>query len=573
MPIRPARAALSLATIAAGALLAPACLSAPFEFDLIVRGGIVIDGTGGPPRPADVGIVGDRITAVDDLAGRRARALVDAAGRVVAPGFIDTQGQSGRAALLDGGLDSHLRQGITSEIIGEASTPALWRADAEDVELLRRRGVPFDWSGFSGFLSTLRRRGIAINLGSLVPVNQVRASVIGLDNRPPTPEEQVRMRTLVDAAMRQGAFGLSSALIYPPGAFADTAELVDLARVVAAHGGIYVSHIRGETERLPAALDEAITIGRDAGIPVVVFHLKVASRAQWGSMAVHVRTLEQARANGVDVSATQYPYTVAGTSLDACLPDWVLEGGVAAALRRLADPAIRHRIRREITMGHDGWENFLKSAGFDGITIVGVRAGHDASAVGQTLQALAASRGRDPWQVFFDLLIEHRLQVSALYALMSEDDVRTAMRQPWITIGSDSAAQTDVPGQAGRPHPRGFGTFPRVLGRYVRDEAVLTLPEAVHKMTGLAATQMGIAARGVLRPGHFADVVVFDAATIGDRATYEEPRQYPTGIDTVVVNGVVTLVRGVPSGARAGRPLAGPGAASSDGQTRRAGTL
>lgn len=573
MPIRPAPPALVLTAIAGGALLAPGCVSGPFEYDLIVRGGIVIDGTGGPPRLADVGIVADRITAVEDLAGRRARADVDAAGQVVAPGFIDTQGQSGRAALLDGGLDSHLRQGITSEIIGEASTPALWQADAGDVEVLRRRGVPFDWSGFSGFLSTLRRRGIAINLGSLVPANQVRANVVGLDNRPPTPEEGARMRALVDEAMRQGAFGLSSALIYPPGAFAATAELVDLARVVAARSGVYVTHLRGETGRLSAALDEAITIGRDARIPVVVFHLKVASRAQWGSMAVHVKTIEQARAADVDVSATQYPYTVAGTSLDACLPDWVLDGGVTAALRRLADPATRHRIRREIAAGHDGWENFLKSAGFDGITISGVRADGDPSAVGQTLQALADSQGLDPWEVFFDLLVEHRLQVSALYALMSEDDVRMAMRQPWITIGSDSAAQTDSPGQAGRPHPRGFGTFPRVLGHYVRDEGVLTLPAAVHKMTGLAAAQMGIAARGLLQPGHFADVVVFDPATIADRATYDEPRQYPTGIDTVVVNGVVTLARGVPTGARAGRPLTGPGARSTEGRARHPGTL
>lgn len=537
-----------------GATVAAGCAATP-EFDLIVRNGSVVDGTGAPPRAADVGIVGDRITEVGDLSSRGARTEIDATGFVVAPGFIDTQGQSGRALLLDGAAESHLRQGITSEIIGEASSPAFWRADVGDLDILRARGIAFDWGGLAGFLQKLETGGIALNVGSLVPANQVRGNVMRLAARTPTEAEREAMRLAVEQAMRDGAIGLSSALIYPPGAFMTTADLVELARIAAAHGGIYVSHVRGETDRLIKAIDEAVTIGREAGLPVVVYHLKVAARAAWGTMPDVLARLEEARASGVDVSATQYPYTVAGTSLDACLPDWVLEGGTAATLRRLADPDLRRRIRREVEEGHDGWENFLRSAGFDGVTIASVPAGADASVVGQTLAALAAARGVDPWDVFFGLLVEHRLAVSALYALMHEDDVRAAMTRPWISVGTDSAAQTDAAGQAGKPHPRGFGTMPRVLGAYVRDGAVLSLAEAVHKMTLGAARQMRLTDRGELRPGAFADVVVFDPRTVADRATFDEPRQYPVGIRTVIVNGVVALDDGVPTGRRAGRGL------------------
>lgn len=558
----------SCVALVAGAIATADCGGAAPDFDLIVRGGSVIDGTGSPPRPADLGITGDRILAIDDLTGKRAGTEVDATGLVVAPGFIDTQGQSGRALLLDGAAESHLRQGITSEIIGEASSPAFWRADAADLDVLRKQGVAFDWGNLAGFLATLDRRGIAVNLGSLVPANQVRGNVMQLADRRPTGEERAAMRAAVEQAMRDGAIGLSSALIYPPGSFMTTDDLVDLARVAAAHGGIYATHIRGETDRLDQALDEALTIGRDANIPVVVFHLKVAARAQWGRMPDVLAALEAAQRQGLDVSATQYPYTVAGTGLDVCLPDWVLEGGVAKAMRRLRSADDRRRIRRDIERGHDGWENFLKSAGFDGVTIASVRDGADPSVVGKTLAAIAEERGVDPWEVFFTLLVEHRLQVSALYALMDDADVRTALRAPWISLGSDSAAQHAAPGQAGRPHPRGFGTMPRVLGHYVRDEGVLSLPEAIRKMTSVGARQMRLEDRGVLAEGAFADVVVFDPSTVIDRATFEAPRQYPIGIRSVVVNGQVALDRGEPTGRRAGRGLRrGPAGAPADAGT------
>ncbi len=530
------------------------------RFDLVLHGGLVLDGTGTPPMRADVAVTGDRIAAIGDLDERLARTSIDVTGRVVAPGFIDTQGQSGRMLLEDGAGASHVMQGITSEVIGEASTPALWTAESADTAMLSRLGLSADWTGVSGFLGRLASRGITVNVGSLAPLNQLRVDTMGMARRPATPDELEAMRRRLDDAMRGGAFGLSSALIYAPGAYATTEEIVTLARTAAIHGGRYVTHIRGEGDRLDVALDEAIAIGEQADIPVVVYHLKAATRSRWKTMPQVVGRIEAARARGLDVSATAYPYPVAGTSLGASLPDWVHEGGERAMLRRLADPAMRARIRREIERGHDGWENFLRSAGFDGVTIADVEAGGDASVVGLSLAEIARRREQSPWDVFFDLLLEHDGRVAALYALMHEDDVREVLRQPWVSIGSDSAAQPDAgPLAVGRPHPRGFGTFPRVLGRYVRDEQLVPLPEAVRRMTSFAAAQMGIVERGQVRPGWFADLVVFDPATIRDRATFEQPRQYPEGVAVVVVNGVVTVRDGALTGQRGGRALLGPG--------------
>ncbi len=538
------------------------CRPAPPEFDLVLRGGLVIDGTGTPAVRADVAVDGDRIVAIGDLTGRGGATEIDATGRVVAPGFIDTQGQSGRTLLEDGAGASHILQGITSEVIGEASTPALWQAESADSAFLRRLGLSFDWSGVSGYLDRLTSRGVTVNVGSLAPLNQLRVDVIGMARRAPRPEELAEMQRRLDEAMRQGAFGLSSALIYAPAAYAATDEIVALARVAARHGGRYVTHIRGEGDRLETALDEAVSIGEQAGVPVVVYHLKAATRSRWQTMPAIVRRIEAARARGIDVSATAYPYPVAGTSLGASLPDWVHEGGERAMLARLADPRARARIRREIEQGHDGWENFLRSAGFEGVTIADVRAGGDTTVVGRSLADIAQAQDRSPWDAFFDLLIANDGRVSALYALMHEDDVREVLRQPWVSIGSDSGAQpAEGPMAVGRPHPRGFGSFPRVLGHYVRDVRLMPLEEAVRRMTSVAADQFGIRERGRLEPGMYADLVVFDPATIRDRATFEHPRQYPEGVDVVIVNGVITVRDGALTGNRGGRPLLGPGMA------------
>src|SRR5688572_27867411 len=535
------------------------CTQAGPRFDLIVRGGDVIDGGGQAARRADVGIAGDRITAIGDLASAAAGRVIDASGLVVAPGFIDVQGQSGTTLLADGNAESHIRQGITSEIIGEGGSPAFWTAETADSDALAPFGATFDWTGFSGYFERLRQRGIAINLGTLVPATTVRRTIIGMDNRAPTPDELSRMEAMVDQAMRDGAFGLSSALIYVPGSFATTEELVALAKVAAKHQGIYITHIRGESFNLFNALDEAIAIGRDAALPVVIFHLKVGAKANWGRMGEAIAKIEQANAAGGRVTATMYPYTAGGTGLSATLPLWVQEGGREKMIERLKDPATRKKARQEIETKIDGWENLLMAATFDGIQVASVPREFDQSIIGKRISQIAAERKADVWDTYFQLLIDTNGRVGALYHMMSEEDVATGLRSPLVTIGTDSSAlRAEGILSRGSPHPRSYGTFPRVLGKYVRDEKLMSLQEAVQRMTGAAATQMGMRDRGLIRDRYLADLVVFNPATVRDNATYERPHQYPTGIEYVVVNGVVVLDPKGLSGARPGRPLYGP---------------
>ena len=544
------------------ALACSFCARAP-EFDLIIRGGDVIDGTAVDARRVDVGLKGDRIMAIGNLVDRTAGQVIEAKGKVVSPGFIDTQGQSGTTLLVDGQGESHIRQGITSEIIGEGGSPAFWTERTADTQTLKRFGLPFDWTTFDGYFRRLEDRGISINVGTLVPATMARREVVGLDNRKATPEELRRMEEFVDAGMRAGGFGLSSALIYPPGSFADTDELTALARVAARHKGIYVTHVRGESFNVERAIAEAIQIGEQAGLPVVIYHLKVAAREYWGRMMRLGEMIYAARRRGLTISATQYPYTAGGTGLIAVLPGWAQEGGRLMAVERLKDPALRARMRREIETTIDGWENLVAAAGLDGIQIASVPPEADQALLGKRITQIAKERGRDPWETLVQLLIETEGQVGALYHMMSEDDVRTGLAFTFVTIGTDAAAVRPE-GELGRgqPHPRAYGTFPRVLGRYVRDQKVITLPQAVHRMTGLPARQFNIPMRGELREGFFADVVIFDPAVVSDRATYEKPHQYPVGIEYVIVNGVVTVTPQGHTGARAGRRLVGPGAAT-----------
>ena len=531
----------------------------PASYDLIVRGGTVLDGNGSAPARGDIGITGDRIVAVGDLSDGRAGRVIDASGLMVAPGFIDVQGQSGTTLLADGNGESHLRQGITTEIIGEGGSPAYWTKDTADVEALAPFGVAFDWTDADGYFNRLRERGTTINLGTFVPATAVRRTVIGMDNRPPTAAELTRMEDMVDQAMQDGAFGLSSALIYVPGSFAQTAELVALAKVAAKYQGIYITHIRGESFNLFNALDEAIGIGRDAGLPVVIFHLKVGAKANWGRMNEALAKIDAANRSGVKVSATMYPYTAGGTGLAATLPLWVQEGGRDQMLARLTDPAVRQRARAEIESKIDGWENLLQATTFEGIQIASAPKEIDQSIIGKRIAQIAVERKADPWDVYFQLLTESGGRIGALYHMMSEADVATGLQSSLVTIGTDSAAlrQEGVLAQ-GSPHPRSYGTFPRVLGKYVRDDQVMTLSEAVRRMTSAAATQMGIKDRGRIQLGMLADLVVFNPATVMDNATYDKPHQYPTGIEHVIVNGVPVLdPRGL-TGARPGRPVYGP---------------
>ena len=552
------RAALPVALLAAS-LAGSACQRSEPAFDLVVRGGQVIDGTGQPARRADVGVKGDRIASIGDLAATPAARVIDATGLVVSPGFIDVQGQSGTTLLADGNGESHLRQGITSEIIGEGGSPAFWTAETADSDALAPFGVTFDWTGFNGYFERLRQRGIAINLGTFVPATTVRRTIIGLDNRAPTPDELQRMTAMVDQAMRDGAFGLSSALIYVPGSFAKTDELVALAKVASKYQGIYISHIRGESFNLFNAMDEAIAIGREASLPVVIFHLKVGAKANWGRMSEALAKIDAANASGVVVSATMYPYTAGGTGLAATLPLWVQEGGREQMIARLNDPAIRTRARQEIETKLDGWENLLKAATFAGIQIASVPKDFDHSVLGKRITEIAAERKRDPWDVYFQLLIDSGGRIGALYHMMSEGDVATGLKSRRVTIGTDSAALRAEGALAqGSPHPRSYGTFPRILGKYVRDEKALELPDAIRRMTAAAAQQIGVRDRGTIVPGAYADLVVFNPATVNENATYAKPHQYPSGIEHVIVNGVPVLDPKGLTGARPGRPLYGP---------------
>jgi N-acyl-D-amino-acid deacylase len=541
------------------AALVSACNTSAQRFDLIVRGGQVVDGSNQPPVRADVGIIGDRITRIGDLSKETAGRVIDAGGMVVAPGFIDVQGQSGTTLLADGNGESHLRQGITTEIIGEGGSPAFWTPGSDEGESLAPFGVAFDWKDFNGYFETLRRRGTTVNVGTFVPATMVRRAIIGMDNRPPSAGELSRMEAMVDQAMRDGAFGLSSALIYVPGTFAKTDELVALAKVAAKYQGIYITHIRGESFNLFNAIDEAIGIGREAGLPVVIYHLKVGAKANWGRMNEAIAAIEKANAGGVRVSATMYPYTAGGTGLAATLPLWVQEGGRDKMLERLKDPATRAKARQEIETKLDGWENLLMAATFDGIQVASVPRDFDQTIIGKRISEIAAERKVDPWEVYFGLLVDSGGRIGALYHMMSEEDVKTGLRAGFVTIGTDSSAlRSEGVLAQGAPHPRSYGTFPRVLGKYARDEKIFPVSSAVHRMTGLAAQQMGIRDRGLLRERYLADLVVFNPDTIKDNATYERPHQYPTGIEYVVVNGVTVLDPKGLTGARPGRPLFGP---------------
>jgi N-acyl-D-amino-acid deacylase len=527
-------------------------------YDVVVRNGDVIDGTGSPPRRADLAVRDGRIVAIGSVSGR-AREEIDASRHVVAPGFIDVQGQSGVTLLADGNGESHIRQGITTEIIGEGGTPALWTKEHADDVSIQRFGLAFNWNGFDGYLRALETKGTSINLGSFAPVAMLREQVMGMANRPADAAELKQEQDILERAMQQGSFGFATALIYPPASYTTTDELIALARVAAKYGGVYISHVRGESFRVKEAIGEAIQIAEQAGLPVVIYHLKIGAKANWGHMAEIRQLVEQAQARGVNVTACQYPYTAGGTGLQATLPGWAQEGGRETMLTRLANPAERAKMRRDIEANTEV-ENLLEGATFDGVQIASVPADKDQSIVGKRLSQIAAGRKQDNWDTLFAILLENDGRVGALYHMMSEDDVMAAMTFPWVSVGTDSSA-IKPEGELGRgqPHPRSYGTFPRILGHYVRDERVVPLPEAIRKMTSLAASQMKIAERGTLKEGYFADVVIFDPTTIADTATFEKPHQYPVGVDTVIVNGIVTVRNGKHTGAHAGRALFGPG--------------
>jgi N-acyl-D-amino-acid deacylase len=543
--------------------LPPAVKASVPQFDLLIKNGRVIDGTGRRGYVADIGIKGDHIARIGRLQNARASRVIDARGLVVAPGFIDLLGQSEINLLIDPRAMSKVMQGVTTEITGEGDSvaPINERLINEQADYYRRYNLTVDWRTLREYFSRLERQGIGLNLGTFVGATQVRAFVIGFDNRPPTTDELIQMRRLVADAMEDGALGLSTSLQYVPARFARTNEIVELAMAARRYGGIYATHQRSEANALDTSLEEVFEIGRRAHIPVEIWHLKTAYKKNWGRMPEILKRIEAARANGLDISADVYPYTAASTSLTACLPPWALEGGTDRMLARLRDASVRERLKREITTDSNEWENIYKgSGGAKGVLISSVVNRELESLQGKRLDEIAAEQKKDALDALFDLILADHGATGAIYFMMAEDDLRAALRAPFVSICTDSGARgADGPLSSAKGHPRGWGSYPRILSRYVRDERLLTIEEAVHKMTGMPAARVRLKDRGVLKEGAYADITIFDPLTVRDRSTFEQPNQYPVGIPYVIINGQLSVDKGERTKSLAGRVLRGPG--------------
>ncbi|MCX7838153.1 MAG: D-aminoacylase [Anaerolineae bacterium] len=528
------------------------------HFDLIIRNGTIFDGTGAPARRVDVGIVGDTIAALDDLSRATAARVLDATNRYVTPGFIDIHTHSDETVFLAPTMDSKIHQGVTTEVTGNcgSSVAPMLGAARDDLmrEMARYPELVLDWQTLDEYLTRVERTRLSTNYATYVGHGTLRACVMGYAMRAPTSDELTQMQRLLAQALDEGAWGLSTGLIYPPSSYADVDELVALSRVVAERGGLYASHIRNEGERLLEAVDEAITIGERAQIRVQLAHHKAAGKNNWGKVNASLEKIAQARERGLVVCADQYPYIASSTGLGVVLPDWAHEGGWSKLAERLRDADTRQRIVEAVRAARPGWENPAVDSGWHKILIVGCAS--DRSLQGKTVWQIAEMWNKDPVETSLDLLLANEGIVQIVIFSMSEDDVKTVMRVPWVFVGSDSSARAPTgPLAESQCHPRAYGTFPRVLAKYVRDERVLTWEQAIAKMTSGPARMLGLDRRGELRVGYFADVVVFDPQTIADTATFTEPHQFPRGIEYVLVNGVVTIERGAHTGARAGRVL------------------
>ncbi|WP_448576165.1 N-acyl-D-amino-acid deacylase family protein [Thermomicrobium sp.] len=541
------------------------------EIDLLIRNGRVVDGTGNPWFRADVAVRGDRIVAVAPpgrIEPGNARDVVDASGYVVCPGFIDIQSHSIYPLMRDGRSLSKIAQGVTTEIMGEGWTPAPFggRISEPIPSTFFARRLPEweerarQWRRFRDWLEAMVERGVSPNIGSFLAGGTLREYVKGYDLSPASPDEIAAMRRLVAEAMEDGAFGVAYALIYPPDAYASTEEIVEICREVARWGGLYITHIRSEGVRLFEALEEAIQIGQQAGIPVEIYHLKASGRRNWWKFPSVLERIERARRDGVDVTADVYPYTAAGTGLASVLPPWMAAGG--RFYENLRDPAMRERIRRDVTNPSGDWEALGTEAGPEGIMPVGLHHPSLQRFVGKRLSEIAAERGQDWIDAAIDLLSIEGRNIFTIYFVMDETNVRAALRQPWIKVATDAGGLDPAWARAEGPvHPRAYGTYPRVLARFVRELRDLTLEEAIRKMTSAVADRLGIRDRGQVRPGFFADLVVFDPESVADRATFEDPHQLATGIRSVWVNGVSVLRDGLHTGAMPGRIVSGPASA------------
>jgi N-acyl-D-amino-acid deacylase len=533
----------------------------PQAYDILIRNGMVYTGDGGEPLTADVAIRGDRIAAIGEIKGT-AEQTIDASGLAVAPGFINMLSWATESLIEDGMSQSDLRQGVTLEVMGEGWSMGPMNAAMKEDAFRLSGDIKYDieWTTLAEYLQYLEDRGISNNVASFIGATTVRIHVLGYEDRPPTPEELARMEGLVAAAMQDGALGVGSSLIYAPAFYSTTEELIALNRVAAKYGGRYISHIRGEGTQLLEAVDELITIAREAGIGAEIYHLKAGGRENWSKLDEVFRMVEAARAEGLDITADMYTYTAGATGLDAAMPPWVQEGGHDAWVERLKDPEIRARVIAEMKQPGADWENLYHAAGSpQKLLLLGFKNDELKPLTGKSLAEVATMRGTTPEDTMIDLVIEDDSRVGTAYFLMSEENISKKIAQPWVAFGSD--AESLAPEGVflkSNPHPRAYGTFARLLGKYVREEAVISLSEAIRRLTSFPAENLGLEDRGLLREGYFADITVFDPATIIDHATYADPHQYSSGVHHVIVNGVPVLLDGEHTAATPGRFIRKP---------------
>ncbi len=532
------------------------------QFDVVIRGGTLYDGTGEPPAGGDIAITGDTIAAIGALRSVHGRSEIDARSLAVAPGFINMLSHCEETLLEDGRSQSDIRQGVTLEIFGESSMGPI--TDTLRKEWLEAQGdlkYEIPWSTLGEYLDHISKHGISPNVASFIGAGTVRANVVGYTNRPPTPPELDKMKSLVRQGMKEGAMGLTCALIYTPDFFARTDELIELAKVAAAYGGIYTSHMRSEGNQFLEAVEELIRISREANIPAEIYHLKAAGVSNWSKMDSAIARVDAARRQGLRITANMYTYIAGATGLDASMPPWVQEGGYKAWAQRLKDPEVRKKVKEEMQTPTDKWENLYLAAGSpENVLFIGFKNEKLKPLTGKTLSAVAKMRGTPPEETMMDLVIEDGTRVGTVYFLMSEENIRKQIALPWVSFGSD--AESEAPEGVflkSNPHPRAFGNFARLLGKYVRDEKIISLQEAIRRLTSLPASNLSVQKRGTLKVGDYADIVVFDPAGIQDHATFDKPHQYATGMKHVFVNGVQVLRDGEHTGALPGRIVRGPG--------------
>jgi len=529
-------------------------------FDLIIKNGLVVDGTGNPWFRADIGIKNGRINKIGDLHSIESKEALDAKSLIVAPGFIDMHTHSDLSLLINPRAESKVRQGVTTDVVGNCGSSAAPLNDflKEEIRItspvLEEAKLKLDWSTMDEYLKRLEKNGVALNVVPLVGNGNIRALVMGYDARPPTKDELEEMRKVLANALEEGAFGLSSGLIYPPSCYADTKELIELCKVVAQYGGIYTSHIRSEEDGLIDSVKEAIEIGEKAKVPVEISHHKAEGKSNWGKVKQTLKMIDEARNRGIDVTCDVYPYLAGSTGLDALLPPYIWEGGIKKLVERLENPKIRQKLRKEMKEDIKGWSSLLKDDGWNSVMIAYCK-GH-RNFEGKTISEIAELKGIDPFDFVFDLLIEEKASVSIVIFMMCEKDLRTVLRHPVSMVGSDSSATAPygVLGK-GKPHPRTYGTFARILGEYVRKRRLLTLEDAIRKMTSLPAQKLKLRDRGLLREGAWADITAFDPKKVADKATYSKPHRYAIGIKYVVVNGKVVIDQGEHTEALPGKVL------------------